>query len=80
MALIQRGKVVQALIKTLENPRWSEKYGVVLVENTPKSLHDIFEKFKGVAWVNCQYFFTNRPIHNGNEVLSVDDFRKRKPK
>ncbi len=73
-------KVVHALIKTLDNPRWSEKFGLVIVQNNSKNLSDIFDKFKGVAWVNCQYFFTNRPIHNGNEVLSVDDFRKRKPK
>jgi integrase/recombinase XerD len=68
------------MIKELPNPRWSEKYDMVILLNTPKNIQSIFDKFKGVAWVNCQYFFINRPIHNGNEVLSVDDYRKRKPK
>ncbi len=70
-------KVLQALIKTLDNPRWSDEYGLILIENTPKNLRDIFEKFKGVAWINVQHFFTNRPVFAGNSLLSVDGFRQR---
>jgi site-specific recombinase XerD len=33
-----------------------------------------------VAWVNCSSFFTNKPINEGNEVLSVDSYRKRTQK
>ncbi len=50
-------KVIQALIKELPNPRWSEKYGMVILPNTSKNVSLIMEKFKGVAWVNGQYFF-----------------------
>ncbi|MEP4534785.1 MAG: site-specific tyrosine recombinase/integron integrase [Cyclobacteriaceae bacterium] len=73
-------KVIQALIKTLDKPRWSNKYGMVMVKNTSDNLNDIYQKFKGVAWVNSKHFFTNRPIHDGNEPLSVDDYRKRPPR
>lgn len=52
---------------------------MVILPNTSQNLTLIMDKFKGVAWVNGQYFFTNRPIHSGNAELSVDDFRKRKP-
>ena len=72
-------KVIQAMIKTLPNPRWSEKYGMVVLPNTSKNVSLIMEKFKGVAWVNGQYFFTNRPINHGTEELSVDFYRKRPP-
>ncbi|RED96253.1 phage integrase N-terminal SAM-like domain-containing protein, partial [Marinoscillum furvescens] len=73
-------KVIQALIKTLDNPRWSNAYGMVVLANTPENLNAIFEKFKGVAWVNCSHFFANRPVNGGNESLSVDAYRKRPPR
>lgn len=72
-------KVIQALIKELPNPRWSEKYGMVILPNTSKNVSLIMEKFKGVAWVNGQYFFVNRPINHGTEKLSVESYRNRKP-
>ena len=56
-------KVVQALIKELPGVRWSEDFKVVYVENTKPNLMTIFDKFKGVAWVNTKYLFKNRPIH-----------------
>jgi len=72
-------KIIQALIKELPNPKWSEKYGMVVLPNTRENLTSIIAKFKGVAWVNGQYFFTNRPINQGSEKLNVDAYRKRKP-
>ncbi|REE00130.1 site-specific recombinase XerD [Marinoscillum furvescens DSM 4134] len=73
-------KVIQALIKTLDNPRWSNAYGMVVLANTPENLNAIFEKFKGVAWIDTRHFFINKPVNKGNEPLSVDSFRQRKPK
>jgi site-specific recombinase XerD len=32
------------------------------VRNTPANLNAVFSIFKGVAWVNCRYFFKNKPI------------------
>ncbi len=73
-------KVIQALIKELPGIKWSPKYGMVTIPNNTKNLTLIFEKFKGVCWINCGHFFTNKPIKVGNEELSVDSFRKRAPK
>lgn len=73
-------KVIQALIKELPQVKWSTKYGMVIVPDKKENLDLIFNKFKGVCWINCTHFFTNRPIKAGNEVLSVDSFRKRAPK
>jgi len=36
---------------------------MVYVKNTPQNLSAIFHKLKGVAWVNCRYFFKNRPVN-----------------
>ena len=73
-------KVIQALIKELPNPRWSEKYGMVILPNNKTNLDLIFKTFKGVCWINCSHFFTNRPVNKANEPLSVDSYRKRIPK
>jgi hypothetical protein len=69
-------KVVQMVIKQLNNPRWSEENSMVYLPNTKENLDGIFEKFKGIAWVDCTRFFTNRPVSQNNEPLSVDHFRK----
>ena len=72
-----RDKVIEALVRQLPEPRWSEAHALVVIRNTGENLSAIFRLFKGVAWVNCGYFFRNRPIHPHNEPLSVDQYRKR---
>jgi len=76
---IQPDKVVQALIKQLTGPRWSNQFQMVYLPNTAANLASIFNTFKGEAWVNCAHFFPNKPINHGNEPLTVDHYRKRKP-
>lgn len=72
-------KVIQALVKELPGVKWSNKYGMVTVPNTPANLNAIFSKFQGISWINCTHFFPNRPVHTCGEDLSVDKYRKRKP-
>ena len=71
-------KVIQALVKELPNPRWHAESNCVIIRNTKDNLTQVFRKFRGVAWVNGQYFFSNRPVSQGNADLSVDRFRQRK--
>ncbi len=71
-------KVIQALVKQLDNPKWSTDHQMVIINNNKENLTSIFKTFKGVCYVNCKYFFRNRPVHQGNAPLSVDDYRKRK--
>jgi integrase/recombinase XerD len=63
-------KRIQVFIKTLDNPRWATVYQMVFVLNTPANLEQIFKTFKGEAWINCRYFFKNRPIHT--QALPTD--------
>jgi len=70
-------KVIQAIIKQLPHPRWSKTYGMAYILNTEDNLTEIFEKFRGVAWVNCNYFFADRQLRNENEPLDIDWFRNR---
>lgn len=70
-------KVIQALIKELPDPKWSNKYNMVYITNTKSNLNLIFEKFRSVAWVNCNYFFQDRKLNSNNLPVDVDWFRKR---
>lgn len=70
-------KVIQALIKELPSPRWSKEFGLAYIENNKTNLNLIFEKFRGVAWVNCNYFFQNRIFNNNGEKFDVTWFRNR---
>lgn len=72
-------KVIQALVKELPSPKWSKEFNMVYVLNNKNTLDEIFHKFRGVAWVNCNHFFTNKTVKGNNETLNVDWFRKRTP-
>lgn len=70
-------KVIQALVKQLPQPKWHAASSCVIVKNTKENLTQVFDKFRGVAWVNGQYFFANRPLHQQGAALDVGRFRQR---
>ncbi len=71
-------KVIQALIKELPGVKWSKEFEVVYVKNTPENLTAIFQKFRGVAWVNCRYFNKNKPVSTkGTERGDISWVEKR---
>lgn len=70
-------KVIQALIKSLPNVKWSEKYQMVYVPNTQQNFYTIIKTFKGVAWVNMKYFARNKPVNTIGHDLNIDDLRKK---
>jgi integrase/recombinase XerD len=55
-------KIINALIKTLDSPKWSREHDMVYISNTPPNVYAIFSTFKGTAWINCRYFYRNRPV------------------
>lgn len=71
-------KVIHSLIKRLPSSKWSDKYGMAYVENTKSNLKAIFDTFRGVVWVNCNYFFQDRPLKNRNGPLNIERYRRRK--
>lgn len=71
-------KVVQALIKELKEVRWSKKYSMAFVPYSTNNVSVIFGKFKGIAWVNGNCFFQDRPVRKEAVVQDVSWFRKRK--
>ncbi|WP_117883745.1 site-specific tyrosine recombinase/integron integrase [Aureibaculum luteum] len=73
-------KVVQALIKELPSPKWSKEFNMVYILNTKQNVNLVFEKFRGVAWINGNYFFQNNTLRNDNEDVDLDWFKKREKK
>jgi len=71
-------KMIHAIIKQLPDPRWSNTYRMAFILNTKENLTEVFTKFRGVAWINCNYFFKDRPLRNKNEPLDIEWFRHRK--
>jgi len=73
-------KVIQAFIKELPDPKWSKEFNMAYITNTKPNLNLIFEKFRGVAWVNCNYFFQDRKLNSNNDIIDVTWFRERTKK
>ncbi len=69
-------KVIQALIKELPNPRWSKKFSMVYIINTKENVDMVFDKFRGVAWVNGNSFFKEKIIRE-NQPVDINWYRNR---
>ncbi|WP_026210662.1 hypothetical protein [Flexithrix dorotheae] len=57
-------KVLQAMVKELPEPKWHSQSGCVIIKNNRENLNKIFQKFKGVAWVDTQQFFKKKTPDN----------------
>lgn len=70
-------KVIQALIKTLPEPKWSNEFSMVYLPNSHENIDIIMKTFKGVAWLNGQYFYakTSRPLND--QAPDINHYRKR---
>jgi len=71
-------KLIQSLVKGLPNPKWSQRYNMAYIENTKENLNIVILTFKGVVWINCNRFLSNRPVNTHNESINVAWFKNRK--
>lgn len=70
-------KVLQALVDSLPNVSWSKPFGMFYILNNKTNLELVFKTFRGVAWVNGNYFFAERTINKENEDVDFERFRNR---
>lgn len=73
-------KVLDALVTQLPGARWSTQYRMNYITNTSANLDRIYKQFKGVAWVNSNYFFPKSSFGKDNPSIDVQWFRKRQLK
>ncbi len=78
--LFNADKVIDALVKELPNPMWSNEFKMPYILNTQANQQLIFDKFRGVAWINCNYFFQDRVLNHNNEEIDLKWFDKRQKK
>jgi integrase/recombinase XerD len=72
-------ETIQILVNSLPGIAWSMEYSIFYIDNTSSNIDQVFRVFKGVAWVNCRYFFRNSPVHKGAEEVDLSSFRVRGP-
>ena len=70
-------KVIQTVIKGLPHPKWSTKFNMAYIKNTPLNLDLIFNNFRGIAWLNSGNFFNNNPQGKENKSISLKHYRER---
>lgn len=61
-------KVINALIKELKGISWCKEHNMQYISNNLGNTNAIFTLFKGVAWIDCKYFFKNTNSKNLNEI------------
>jgi site-specific recombinase XerD len=69
---------LQALVEQLPNISWSTEFSMYYLPNKKSNLELIFKTFHGVAWVNGNYFFSDKIVNENNPVVKLDRYRKRK--
>jgi len=75
--LFNSDNYVERIVKTLPDITWSEAYNMYYIPNRKENLNLIFKTFKGIAWVNCNNFFANKPISSTNEKPDISSYRER---
>jgi len=61
----QHSQPMESLVSTLHSPRWSDDFRMFFISNTRENFNNIFQTFKGLAWINCRDFTKNRPSREG---------------
>lgn len=74
-------KVLNSLIKELDGISWNSDFGMYVLVNNRTNLTAIFKVFRGIAWINTNYFFERSNAKHLDEKFDVTWFRNRqKPK
>jgi site-specific recombinase XerD len=60
--------VLQSLVKTLPQVRWSQEFGMVFILNTQPNLSLLFKIFAGIAWIDAGLFLGKRFQKNNPEL------------
>ena len=71
-------KIIQALVDNLPDLTWSRQFNMFHIPNNKNNLDLIFKTFRGVAWVNGNYFFAEKTTKSENPTVNVEKYRNRK--
>ena len=71
---------LNVLVKELNGICWSDEFSMYYLPNNKRNLDNIYSLFRGVAWIDSQYFFQNTRSKQLKETFDVSWFRKRERK
>lgn len=71
-------KVINILIKELNDVQWSTEFTMYYVPNNKTNIDQIFSLFKGVAWIDTQYFYEKSRAKGLNETFDASWVKTRK--
>lgn len=63
------------ILKRIPDISWSEQYQLYFLANTKSNLDLIFNSFRGISWVNCNYFFSNKVTNIYNDKVDLSKFK-----
>ena len=68
---------IDTILSNIEVAKWDESLQKYCVPNTKNNIDMLFKIFRGIAWINVKYFFTNKPTYVGHENLNIQSIRER---
>lgn len=71
---------IDTIVKAMVGMNWSEEYNMYYLLNNEENLTRIFEIFKGIAWVNCKYFFKDKLINTNIPEPNYSTIKNKKSK
>ncbi len=60
----------KSIVKQLTGRRWCEVNKWIYVKNTPGNLKEIFDRFRGIAWVDSRDFFNQSPEQSADVQIT----------
>ena len=70
-------KTIQIIIKELNNIKWSTEFTMYYVPNNKTNLDQIFSLFKGIVWIDTQYFYEKTRAKQLNETFDASWVKSR---
>jgi len=70
-------KGIQAIVKTLPEPKWSKQYDMAYITNTNENLELIFALFKGFAWVDLNYFLPKKKKEKTKNTFETKQLKEK---
>lgn len=64
-------KAIQIIIKELNNVQWSKEFTMYYILNNKTNINEIFSLFKGIAWIDTQYFYEKNRSKKLNETFDA---------
>jgi len=64
-------KAINIIIKELNDIQWSTEFTMYYVPNNKTNIDQIFSLFKGIAWIDTQYFYEKSRAKALNETFDA---------